>query len=246
MQFSKVYTGFLKKYECIGNCQYYSKEFHPMNKEEFLKSLEKSMMELNEDDVIILVKKAISNKIDPYALTASMANAMEAVGEKYSRGECFIPELIFCGQIFTKAMEIIEPEMEGKEARKGLGKVVIGTVRGDLHDLGVKLVSLTLTMGGFEVFNLGRDVPVETFIEKVKEMNPAILGLSALLTTTMSQQKEVIEALKVKNLRDKVKIMIGGAPVTKEWAEAIGADAVGFDAIDALKKAKRLIGMEAV
>ena len=122
--------------------------------------------------------------------------------------------------------------------------MVAGTVKGDLHDIGLKLVCLVLYIDGFEVINLGINVPTETFIDKVKELKPQILGLSALLTNTLLEQEEIIEALKSHGLRDQVKVMIGGAPVTQEWCDSIGADAVGFDAIDALEKARRLLGGE--
>jgi corrinoid protein of di/trimethylamine methyltransferase len=219
------------------------KEVLTVNEEELLDVIYESMIAFDQDKLLDLVKQALSREIDAHRITHSLSKALEVIGDKYAQGECFIPELIFSGEIFHSAMEILEPEVQGKGKQEKLGKIVLGTVQGDLHDLGLKLVSLTLSINGFDVFNLGRDVPVETFLATVKSLKPQILGLSALLTTTLNQQREAIEALKHHHLRDQVKVMIGGAPVTQEWAEAIGADAVGFDAIDALKKAKQLIGV---
>ena len=212
-----------------------------MNEKIIFRLLQDALMELNQEKVLNLARQAILNNVNPNLIIDSLADALKDIGEKYSRGEAFIPELIFCGEIFTQAMEILRPEMKKDKRGRELGRIVIGTVKGDLHDLGIKVVSLVLTMGGFEVVNLGKDVPTETFIAKTKETKPEILGLSALLTTTLTQQKEVIEALKTSHLRDRVKVMIGGAPVTQEWADTIGADAVGFDAMDSLKKAKELM-----
>jgi methanogenic corrinoid protein MtbC1 len=215
-----------------------------MSQDAMLKALHDSMLALNQDSVLGLVKEAAARQVDPHAITGALGAAMRAVGERYARGECFIPELVFCGQIFSQALEILAPEMKGQENASTTGKkVVIGTVKGDLHDLGVKLVSVVLTMGGFEVVNLGKDVPTDLFVGKVKEIRPQILGLSALLTTTLNRQQEVIRTLEAHDLRGTVKVMIGGAPVMQEWADTIGADAVGFDAIDALKKARKLMGL---
>ncbi len=212
-----------------------------MSETNILESLQELMIELNEEKVINLVEQALADKLDPFSLIDSLSAALNTIGERFSEGNCFIPELIKSGQIFEKTMAIVEPELKGKKARESKGLVIVGTVKGDLHDLGLKLVSLTLSIAGFEIINLGKDIPTETFIDKVKELNPQILGLSALLTTTLEQQNEVIKALKDQNLRDNVKVMIGGAPVTQNWADSIGADCVGFDAIDALEKARTLI-----
>lgn len=212
-----------------------------MSEKNIVKLLQQSMIELDEEKALELTQQALSENIDPLSITDSLSEGLHIIGEKFASGNCFIPELIQSGQIFKKIMTLIEPMLKGKEARKSKGLIVVGTVKGDLHDLGLKLVSLTLSIEGFDVLNLGKDVPAETFIDKVNELNPTILGLSALLTTTLNEQKEVIEALKAQNLREKVKVMIGGAPVTQNWADSIGADCVGFDAVDAVEKARALV-----
>ena len=212
-----------------------------MSEKNIVKLLQQSMIELDEKRALGLTQQALSENIDPISITDSLSDGMKIIGENFASGNCFIPELIQSGQIFEKIMTLIEPMLKDKASRKSKGLIVVGTVKGDLHDLGLKLVSLTLSMEGFDVLNLGKDVPTETFIDKVNELNPKILGLSALLTTTLNEQKEVIEALKAQNLRKKVKVMIGGAPVTQNWADSIGADCVGFDAIDAVEKARTLV-----
>jgi len=212
-----------------------------MSEKEVLTSLQEAMIDLNESKAMDLARQALSNKIEPYEITNTLSAGLKIIGDQFAVGACFIPELIKSGKIFEKIVALLEPELKGKPAREFKGKVVVGTVKGDLHDLGLKLVSMTLSIDGFDVTNLGKDVSVEIFIEKVKELNPTILGLSALLTTTLNVQRDVIEALQKHKLRDKVKVMIGGAPVTQEWSDSIGADCVGFDAIDAVEKARTLI-----
>ena len=213
-----------------------------MSDDSVLQSLEAAIISFNEELSIDLVREALQKKIDPFSITDTLSGGLKAVGDQFADGKCFIPELIFSGEIFKKAMEMVEPALKGRKTQRIKAKVVIGTVKGDLHDLGLKLVALTLFMDGFEVVNLGKDVAGDTFIEKVKELKPQVLGLSALLTTTLNEQKAVITSLEQHRLRDTVKVMIGGAPVTREWADAIGADAVGFDAIDALEKINKLVG----
>ena len=214
-----------------------------MKEEPLLKSLKESIIAINEEQVMGFVKQALSDRIDPYVITGALEGGMRVIGDRFSSGQCFIPELILAGKIFNKVMGRIEPLIKerGKDVKKEKVRVVVGTVNGDLHDLGLKLVSMAMSVNGFDVINLGKDIPVQTFITRVKELKPHILGLSALLTTTLSQQEAVIDALKQYDLRDKVKVMIGGAPVTQDWADSIGADAVGFDAIDAVEKARKLM-----
>jgi 5-methyltetrahydrofolate--homocysteine methyltransferase len=212
-----------------------------MNQIDILTSLQEAMIDLNESKAIDLARQSLSKKIEPHEITNALSEGLKIIGDRFAVGTCFIPELIKSGKIFEKIVALLEPELKGKQVRDYKGKVVVGTVKGDLHDLGLKLVSMTLSIDGFDVTNLGKDVAVETFIQKVKELNPRILGLSALLTTTLNVQRDVIEALKNHKLRDGVKVMIGGAPVTQEWSDAIGADCVGFDAIDAVEKARTLI-----
>ena len=141
------------------------------------------------------------------------------------------------GEVMKEGMKVLEPYLRGSEIRK-IGKVVIGTVRGDLHDIGKNIVATLLSAAGFEVIDLGVDVPPEKFVEAVKEHNPDIIGMSALLTTTMIEMENVIKALKEAGLRNRVKIIIGGAPITREFAEKIGADAAARDAVEGVNICK--------
>jgi trimethylamine corrinoid protein len=161
------------------------------------------------------------------------------IGDEFGRGGIFITELVMAANASKIAMDILMPEMlKQKGEIQTMGKVVIGTVAGDIHDLGKNLIANYLIANGFEVIDLGIDVPTKTFIEKVKELKPDILGLSAMVTTTMLEQTKIIDALKEAGLRDKVKVIIGGSSINRSWAETSGADAFGLDISDTLKKCK--------
>jgi 5-methyltetrahydrofolate--homocysteine methyltransferase len=162
---------------------------------------------------------------------------MEVVGEKYERNEYFLAELIMAGETMKEGMKTLEPHLKAGELKR-VGKVVIGTVRGDLHDIGKNIVATLLSAAGFDVIDLGVDVPPEKFVEAVKENSPDIVGMSALLTTTMVEMEDIIKELKKAGLRDKVKVIIGGAPITREYAEKIGADAAARDAVEGVNICK--------
>jgi corrinoid protein of di/trimethylamine methyltransferase len=167
---------------------------------------------------------------------------MDIVGERYSCGEAFIPHLVMAGRAMQAGMKVLEPALKTRgEGTVPAGTAVIGTVKGDIHEIGKSLVGIMLTASGFEVHDLGVDVPVETFVAKVKETGAQVLGLSALLTTTMVAQRRVIEALRAAEMRDQVKVLVGGAPVGRAWAEEIGADGYADDARGAVQEAKRLL-----
>lgn len=191
-----------------------------------------------------IAKKALEAKVDPYVLiTEGFVPGITKVGDLFDRGELFLPELILAAEAMKVATSLCLSEIpEGKAFAPK--KVVIGTVEGDIHDIGKSLVISFLLANGFEVYDLGRDVPAEKFIEKVIEVNPDVLGISALLTTTMGGQKNVIEELKKAGLKDKVKTIIGGAPTNQAWADQIGADAYGENAVDAVRKIKQLTGLD--
>jgi methylmalonyl-CoA mutase cobalamin-binding domain/chain len=168
---------------------------------------------------------------------------MFELGERWKRGEVFLPEVVVSAEVFKKCNAIVEPELAklgGEDAANAL--VVMLTVKGDLHDLGKNMVGAMLKTSGFEVHDLGKDVPTEKVINAVEELKPAIVGMSALLTTTVPQQEVVIKALKKQGLRDQVKVMVGGAPVTQEWADQIGADGYAPSAPEAVEMAKKLVG----
>jgi len=203
-----------------------------------------AIMNLKVEEVLSWVKEQLAIDIPPLEVIEDLTVGLEKLGDRFSAGECFIPELIRGGDIFLKAMEIVRPVLEAQKTEmKRIGTFMIGTVKGDLHDLGKNLVRIIFMTAGFEVIDLGKDLPAERFVEEIERIKPDIVGLSALLTTTTEQQRVVIEALKAANLRENVKVIVGGAPVNQKWADEIEADAYGADAIDGLRKAKTLLGI---
>jgi len=191
-------------------------------------------------------EEIIKESFDPgKAIEKGLVRGIRIIGEMFDRKEIFLPELVSAAEVVKAGLEILLPEVKksGKEW-KSSGKVLIGTVAGDIHDIGKNIVMAMLVSEGFEVHDLGIDVQTEKFIEKVRELKPDILGLSALLSTTIISQKDVIETLKKEGLRDRVKVLVGGLAVTQEWASKIGADGYGMDYKEALKKAKGLMKMK--
>ncbi len=193
------------------------------------------------EPAVALTKEAIENKVSPETIINDyMVKAMEEVGRKFEIGEAFVPELLMSARAMKGCLELLKPLMQGEKAFS-LGKVVIGTVKGDLHDIGKGLVASMLEGCGFEVVNLGTDVPSEKFIAAVQEHQAEILCMSALLTTTMSYMQLVIQALDEAGMRNRVKVMVGGAPITEQFARQIGADGYSSNANGAVVKAKELI-----
>lgn len=190
-----------------------------------------------------LVKKALAEGIDPLeVLNQGCIPGIEKAGALFEAEEFFLPELITAGEATKAAMGLLLPELKKKEgAWKSAGKFVIGTVEGDMHDIGKSIVASMLSAAGFEVNDLGIDVSTERFIEEVKTNQPDFVGLSALLTSTMPKQQEVVDALKEAGLRERVKVLVGGAPVSSDWAEKIGADGYAEDAVAAVKLAKKIL-----
>jgi len=187
-----------------------------------------------------LLKEGVSAK---EVLDKALIPGMDVVGEKFKNNEYYIPEVLIAARAMKMAMEVLRPEL----TRSGVEPVatfVIGTVRGDLHDIGKNLVAMMMEGAGFRVVDLGVDVPPERFVEEVQKNNAQIMGMSALLTTTMPAMRDTIEALKQAGIRDKVKVMVGGAPVTQEYAEEIGADGYAPDAASAVDKARELLGIK--
>jgi 5-methyltetrahydrofolate--homocysteine methyltransferase len=200
---------------------------------EILNSIRDSLVNLDLDKTVDFVKKAIEQGFKPLDIINAMADGMKIVGDMYERGEYFLSELIMAAEIFKEVMNILEPLiMREKEGLKPIGRVVVGTIEGDLHDIGKNLFIVFLRSMGFEVIDLGIDVPVKKFVDAVKQYKPDILAMSALLTTTAGNLRKVIEALEREGLRDKVKVIVGGAAVSKEYAVEIGADAGGVDAYE--------------
>jgi len=212
--------------------------------EKFLNQIKESFLSFDFDGTKELVRKALEeDKIDPIEIIEkSLRPAMEIVGDKFEKGEFFLSELVVAGDLFKEIMdELIKPKL--KKAEKELGTIVIGTVRGDLHDIGKNIVATMLEVAGFKVIDLGVDVSPEAFVEAVKKYNPDIVGMSALLTTTMIEMENVIKELEKAGVRDKVKVIVGGAAVTDEFAKKIGADAYGKDAVEAVEICKKLLGL---
>ena len=216
-----------------------------MQTEDLFKEMAQSITEGEVEKAADLAKQSIALGIDPLeAINKGFVTGVNYVGDQFSCGLMFLPELVMAGEAMKAAVAVLEPELarRGTE-RKMLGKVVLCTVEGDIHEIGKTLVGTMLSATGFQVFDMGVDVPVMEVVEKAREVGADIVAMSALLTTTMVHQKDVIEALEDTSLRNKVKVMVGGAPVTQEWVKQIGADGYSEDAIGAARVAKQLLGV---
>jgi corrinoid protein of di/trimethylamine methyltransferase len=210
-----------------------------------LEQLQQVVIAGQPDQAKELATQALASGVAPLtAIEDALNPAMQIVGDKYESGEYFIPDLVMAAEAMKAAMSVFEPVLaERQEKREVLGTVVIGTVEGDIHEIGKSLVATMLAAAGFQVHDLGVDVPASEFVKKVQEKGANVVGLSALLTTTMRNQEAVIEALKEAGLRDKVKVVIGGAPASPEWAETIEADAYAENANEAVGVIRQLLGV---
>ena len=204
--------------------------------------LVKLLSDLKEAEAIKLVEKALEGGVDPMDLLGEAKEGMNIVGQKFSKGEYFIPDLVFSGEILKRIVKILEPHLRKGEEAERLGKVVIGTVAGDIHDIGKDLVVFMLDVSGFQVLDLGIDVPVQKFVDAIKESGSTVVGLSGFLTLAFDSMKETIQAIKEAGLRNKVKIMIGGGQIDEQVRSFTGADAYGKDAMEAVKLAQAWIG----
>jgi corrinoid protein of di/trimethylamine methyltransferase len=205
-----------------------------------LKLLEESIAKGKLPEAVEAVKAAIADNEAVQAIMDSMMAAMEDVGQRFEQGKAFVPELLMAGRAMKGVLEHVKPLL-GDSKTSLRGKVVIGTVKGDLHDIGKNLVSSMLEGSGFEVVDLGIDVSTDKFLSAVQEHNPDILCMSALLTTTMTYMKDVVEAVKNAGMRSKLKILVGGAPVSQSFSDQIGADGYGENANSAANLAKALV-----
>ncbi len=209
-----------------------------------LAEIAEALIEGNAPQVKVLTEKALNQGIPPIDIVnKGLIKGMDSVGEKFRDMEISVPEVLISARAMHTSLEILKPLLSEHNIRPQ-GIFMIGTVKGDIHDIGKNLVGMLMEGAGFEVIDLGVDVPPEKFVKAVRMKNPDILGMSALLTVTMQEMKEVIDLMEIEGLRPKVKIMIGGAPVTQDFADSIGADAYGEDARDAVEKAKTLLGIE--
>ena len=216
-----------------------------MTKEqEILAAAKKAIMDYDVDKAVEVAKEGLSSGVDPVALVEKgFVPGIVEVGDLFDAGEVYLPELILAAGAMKAGTSICEAAFP-TGAIKEKKKVIMGTVEGDIHDIGKSIVVAFLAANGFETYDLGRDVPPEKFAEKAKEVGADVVGASALLTTTMEMQKKVVEAVKAAGLAGKVKIIVGGAPTSEEWAKKIGADAYGENAIEAVAKIKRLTGLQ--
>jgi len=213
-----------------------------MSKEDLLKEAKQAVMEGDEEAAEAMANKVIAEGINPVEIiNEGLSPAMTEVGDGFANEEIPLPGVLIAAEAMTKAIEIMEPYIPKEQVTKTLGTVVLGTVEGDIHDIGKRIVATMLKVYGFEVHDLGRDVPIDVFVEKAKELKPDILGSSSLMTTTMGGQKILEEKLREAGIRDNFKTMIGGAATTQEWADKIGCDCYAEDANDTVLKAKELI-----
>lgn len=213
-----------------------------MSEVNLLNKLKDAIVNLDFDGSKSLAQEAVKKGIPPpEIISKGISAAMEVVGKKFEASEYFLSELIVAGEIGKEISQMLQPYMKGMETKK-VGKVVIGTVKGDLHDIGKNIFGMMLEAAGFEVIDLGNDVPAEAFVNAVVNHKPDIVGMSALLTVTMVEMENVIKELKKSGLRDKVKVIIGGAPITEDYAKRIGADGYGKDAVAGVDICKAWIG----
>jgi 5-methyltetrahydrofolate--homocysteine methyltransferase len=206
------------------------------------KELVKFLSDLQEQEALEFVGKALEKGGDPVDLLGETKEAMNIVGQRFATGEYFIPDLIFSGEILKQIVQMLEPHLKKSKEAERLGKVIVGTVAGDIHDIGKDLVVFMLDVSGFEVLDLGIDVPVQKFVDSIKETGSSVVALSGFLTLAFQNMKNTVDAVKAAGLRDKVKIMIGGGQIDNEVKIFTGADAYGKDAMDAVKLAKGWIG----
>jgi corrinoid protein of di/trimethylamine methyltransferase len=213
-------------------------------KEDLFQAMAQSIIEGEAEEAERLARQAVEQGIEPVeAINKGYVAGLDEVGHQFGCGAMFLPDLVQAAEAMKAAVAVLEPEMARRgSSRHVLGKVVIGTVEGDIHDIGKTLVATMLSASGFEVYDLGVSVPLQKFVDKAGEVGADIVGLSALLTTTMVKQRKVIEDLAQAGLRPKVKVMVGGAPVTRGWADEIGADGYSEDAMGAVAVAKQLVG----
>lgn len=213
-----------------------------MNKEQLLKEMKDALVEMDEDKVVEFAKKSLELDIPANeTISGGLVPGMDEVSRLYEEEEYFLPEVLMCSDAFNAGIEVVKPYLDKSSMGKPI-RVVIGVVEGDTHDIGKNLVKIMMEAGGFEVCDLGRDVPLDKFVEKAEEINASIICMSTLMTTTMEGMRRVIDKLKEKNIREKYKVMIGGGPISPHFAKMIGADIYTKDANEAVKKAREMVG----
>ncbi len=214
-----------------------------MSKKKIIEDLKNAVIELDDVKVVEAAKNLIDQGLNPLVgIEKGLSPGITIIGDQFNLGECFLPELIRAGNTFNAGLKVLEPEIAKLgESQSQAGVVVLGTVAGDVHKIGKEILAMLLKTRGFVVHNLGEDVSLSTFVSKAEELNADIIGMSALLTTTMSAQKEVIDFLKEKEIRDNFLVMVGGGPVNQEWSDEIGADGYAETAEEAVRLALKLV-----
>ena len=206
------------------------------------KELVNAIAEMREQEALELAKKMVESGSDPMEIMGAAREAMGIVGQRYEKGTYFLPELILSGVMLNEIAEMVKPKLDKAAEVDRHGKVVIGTVEGDIHDIGKDIVVFMLDVNGFDVLDLGIDVPPQKFVEAIKDFEPQVVGLSGFLTLAFDSMKDTVDAIKKAGLRDKVKIMIGGGQISDEIRKHTGADAYGDDAMAGVSLAKEWIG----
>lgn len=210
---------------------------------EVLMAITRSLVDCEPDLTAELTQEALESGEEPLVIIdQGLVPGMDIVGEKFQTGEYFLPQMVIAANAMQQAMGLLEPELRARQqVSRSAGTVVIGTVEGDIHEIGKSLVATMMSANGFRVYDIGVDVSPAEFVDKVQETQADLLGLSALLTTTMTVQRTVIEAVEEAGIRDQVRVIVGGAPVNQEWADMIGADGYAEDVIGAIELGKRLL-----
>ena len=211
---------------------------------EMKEKLKRIVLDFDIDNAESVARAALDAGVDPIDAASALTESIQIIGDKFGKGELFLPDLVCASEVLKNAFPPINAAIEARgEKQKSLGKVVIGTVFGDIHNIGKNMVSTLLYAAGFEVIDLGINVRSEDFLKAIKDNSPDVLAMSALLTTTAMEQKNVIEGLKKAGVREKVKVIVGGSPINQEFADSIGADGYGATAPEGVKLVKRLLGL---
>ena len=206
------------------------------------KKLVNAIADMKEGEALRLVKEMVEGGSEPIAILDAARQGMDIVGQRYEEGAYFLPELMLAGEMLNQITDMVKPELAKAPEVKRQGKVVMGTVQGDIHDIGKDIVVFMLDVNGFDVLDLGVDVPAQKFVEAIKDFQPQVVGLSGFLTLAFDAMKDTVESMKEAGLRDKVKIMIGGGQISEEIRKYTGADAYGKDAMAGVSLAKKWVG----
>ena len=211
---------------------------------QILERLANAVMNYNAEEAAVAAREAIEAGIDPMkAIHEGLGKGIKIIGDKFERSEVFLPHVVMAADAMMAGVKVLEPKISPEKMKSvNLGTIVIGTVKGDIHDIGKNIVAIMLRAAGFKVHDLGVDVPSRTFIEKAEQVKADIIAMSGLLTMSLPEMKDVIQELERKGLRQKYKVVVGGGPVTRQWAQEIGAEGYGVDAVEAVAVCKKILG----